>query len=434
VTAITCTLALPVDYRGAQTGLPLPTASILPSGIGTATTVWCKFTGNPGPLRKPDIVTLDSAGRSTVKSDLSTATAEAPSLAAYVVDLGVGSNVDYFGTYCGSGVTITTDTSTYTGAHTYSPMKSVTVSGTSADPLTDLQRCLGDSDGAAQAFGVEWDNGNSAADASGTKYPGQFPHLVKLVDATFNSYNAILYYDTAASKWKIVNHVPDGVYNVYATAGTLARTFQETTGLPSAAMTLYTSADLMAAVTTTAFSNQVTANIDISCKTSKAITNPASVLQVQNCIEKGSLVVIPSTLLGNNAADGFTNNGGTPVSGPLKAAATYATSLVDGNVYTLTANLYTVTAITSPGSASAVGSVITLDRTVPFSTLSIGSPVTFALPAPVFKFTPAPLNKGSYIYAGECSTRGLCNRETGICKCFKGYTNDNCDTQSALAM
>jgi len=32
----------------------------------------------------------------------------------------------------------------------------------------------------------------------------------------------------------------------------------------------------------------------------------------------------------------------------------------------------------------------------------------------------------------ECGDRGLCNRETGICKCFKGYTGESCSVQSAL--
>ncbi|KAF4142132.1 EGF-like domain [Phytophthora infestans] len=50
-----------------------------------------------------------------------------------------------------------------------------------------------------------------------------------------------------------------------------------------------------------------------------------------------------------------------------------------------------------------------------------------------YKVTP-PDKAYQYNYVSQCSGRGICDTQIGVCDCFKGYTNDNCDTQSILAL
>merc|ERR1711871_1841193 len=48
----------------------------------------------------------------------------------------------------------------------------------------------------------------------------------------------------------------------------------------------------------------------------------------------------------------------------------------------------------------------------------------------VVKFSPA--TTGNYEFVSECSNRGSC--VDGVCECYKGYTKDDCATQSAYAV
>lgn len=57
--------------------------------------------------------------------------------------------------------------------------------------------------------------------------------------------------------------------------------------------------------------------------------------------------------------------------------------------------------------------------------------------ATIYKFYPPTLattGTTGYTYVAECSNRGLCDSETGICECFSGYTGQACDEMNALAM
>jgi len=50
----------------------------------------------------------------------------------------------------------------------------------------------------------------------------------------------------------------------------------------------------------------------------------------------------------------------------------------------------------------------------------------------VYKFVPNV--ESQYEYVAECSNRGICERDSGLCTCFPGYTADDCHEQSSLAL
>ena len=50
----------------------------------------------------------------------------------------------------------------------------------------------------------------------------------------------------------------------------------------------------------------------------------------------------------------------------------------------------------------------------------------------VYKFFPNITS--TYNYVNECSNRGLCARDTGLCTCFPGYTGDDCSIQDVLSV
>merc|ERR1711998_443668 len=86
---------------------------------------------------------------------------------------------------------------------------------------------------------------------------------------------------------------------------------------------------------------------------------------------------------------------------------------------------------------------ITISHVVGKGSLQIAT-ATDNLTLPLFKVTsmngykPVIVTEAAtqvtYQYVSQCSNRGSCDGSAGLCACFKGYTNDNCDTQNMLAI
>ncbi|KAL4109289.1 hypothetical protein PRIC1_000991 [Phytophthora ramorum] len=108
---------------------------------------------------------------------------------------------------------------------------------------------------------------------------------------------------------------------------------------------------------------------------------------------------------------------------------TTAPAVVAGDLIFFENKFFTVKSIIAPVSPATAYQV---ELDTPFGGNSADGTLS-ASGANFYKITP-PAEAFQYKYVSQCSGRGLCTTETGVCACFKGYTNDNCDTQNILAL
>jgi hypothetical protein len=104
----------------------------------------------------------------------------------------------------------------------------------------------------------------------------------------------------------------------------------------------------------------------------------------------------------------------------------------------------TVSAAVAAG--TSIGTSAGCRRGAPTNIHTVGGTATVVtgMTADLYKVINGPGYVGSLVtehatpttfqYVSQCSNRGTCDASTGVCKCFKGYSNDNCDTQNMLAM
>merc|ERR1712139_305677 len=112
-----------------------------------------------------------------------------------------------------------------------------------------------------------------------------------------------------------------------------------------------------------------------------------------------------------------------------------------GSGYADTSDLYTVTKIWKAEETAKTSTFedkfrITVDKNINWDGSVVADPDGDGTKntgyVQIIKFTPA--TTGTFTYVSQCSNRGLCNSDDALCECFKGYTNDNCDTQNSLAV
>jgi hypothetical protein len=139
------------------------------------------------------------------------------------------------------------------------------------------------------------------------------------------------------------------------------------------------------------------------CETMPTASKTDTISGLNQCLEKGDRVM-------------FFYMGGTQANLDLNQGL-----IVDQTQNTKHHNIYTIDKISVGRNALfAPRTEIVLDMGINFAHLTNAS---------AYKFYP-PTGAS---WAKECSDRGNCNTDTGLCECFTGYTSDDCSVQNTLA-
>jgi len=376
------------------------------------------FNQNPGKIREPEInVYLDGPRPTITDPDHITIT-------KVWTDGLQGENTDYFGDHC-DDVTVKI-TNLPSGLFVY-------LSDLTDDEEALLKYCLGasDFDSSNNVEIYDWDYGDA-----------NYPHIVKLVKTTASMtegglYAALTYTEEdqlGRKVFRLVNPIypnsDDDVFEIYTTKGTLARASNQTgVAFDFASNKFYMTNNTLMQPDTDLhyFADDVVKswNGDLSCETVSELNH-----FVAHCLNKSDIV----TFLPIN--DTYASFGFAHETGPK----------VGGNFSSSRLNLYTVEKLHQEtfvefrhraeggigGKFSYVSygdraHVITTDLS---SNWANGEPEN--VPFFVYKFFPS--TDSAYTYVAECSNRGICNEQEGLCECFAGYTGDACSDQNSLAV
>lgn len=434
------------------------------------------FTGNPGPLRELELDQYLDGSRPTV--EVATGT-----LKTGVHTKVIGESKDYFAQRC-EGVTFKVLADSADGDHSWTaanvrPGSLGYLSGPSGAlspaEMKILKKCLGDSDWNYDnnVEVADWDHGVVVENDGSVSHNmiGAFPHAIKVVPVEstpgYNSHMPgsyhLVWYDAAATgkEFRVANinseanivSEADEMY-VYTTKGTVQQMGWGTEteiadnsggGASSTRIVGYFDKD----------THRIYTNYDTSCKNNPSSPNARNHV----CVNKGDKLFVLDSCWGRGDLGAGTASpifGGTALN---ECADSRIPNKHSGNVYTVnkvyavpvgtnstTTPATTVDAVADPTAKHSVDTnIIEVDASFGWRGLEgdpensntspsgAGRDTTWSDNTGVvvlFHFTPHA--EGQYDYVSECSNRGLCD-ENGLCKCFDGYTGNDCSIQSILA-
>lgn len=464
------------DVEAALKGLPnnaVPdvSCSLTPINTNEGFEYTLTFIGNPGKLRQLEIIEKLYGNRSAVLAP--------GGYTASVYTKVNGEFIDYFSKKC-EGVTLKVVIDTDPGTNDWN---SNNVRPGSLGYLTDmdaaeiklLKKCLGDSDGNEDnnVDVANWDEGAiwEAHDSPATAFKmiGSFPHAIKVVPKEdmpgYNAYTPaqhyLIWYDstaTAGKEFRVANinennNDPSFAQEsyVFATDG-IVRQLGWSAGTELADNQAGGSSTHRIVARFDPYTNKLYTNYDTSCENQSNSMN-------HQCIEKGDKLFIIDSCWGKGNAGASSPIAINPIFGGVELSCSDGTevNLNTGNLYTVTkvyrqplltefsTSDFTATSdLTASEPESIVDTfVIEVDSNIGWEGKK-GDPENTSTAydgtdwsdntgiVTLFHFIPK--EEGSYEYVSQCSNRGNCNIESGICECFSGYSGHACEKQNALAV
>lgn len=374
-----------------------------------------KMYGNPGAQKEPEIeLYLDGKRPSLVSPN-------AKVITKVWTDGQQGENVDHFADHCdGVTVTIGMDQAKYTY-----------LTGFTTAERNLLKKCLGESD---------FDSSNNQDVYNWDKGSKLYPHMIKLVRTvttyTDGGYYAVIWFDTTVTvdnlkdegTFKLLNPFtpPDAQatdnYDVYTTRGTLALTSNKseaTFGFASKYiyMTNITYDNFLGNYNNQSFDG------DISCEIGN--NNAYKMEYIFHCLNKTDMFTMLNWEHPNfNPPHINLYTAERLHTGPYQYDIRHRFKAATSQLHEMHYMTHMITADMSTNWGVAVGGDGTVANPYPYQT---GVPQFH-----IYKFFPAAAS--DYTYVAPCSNRGICDTDTGVCKCFSGYTSDSCHEQNSLSV